>query len=402
MSTTFQNPDQDGFSASGLSVALIGPNDARRRIVANALAGTDATSVREFAAYPSNLAESAQSMGQDFDVVIIDLDSDQNTALELVEAIASGGIATVMVYSMNPDPNLLMSCMRAGAREFLPHPIALGTLSDALSRAWARRPATKTGAKGGAGGKVVVFLGGKGGSGVTTVACNFAVSLVQECNQNAVLIDLDLPLGDAALNLGISPQFSTVDALQNYSRLDQNFLSKLLTKHSSGLFVLAAPGKFPQVEVNHEAVEKLVSIAKQAYDFVVIDAGSRFDMSGTTLVERADTVYLVMQAGIPELRNAHRVISEYFKSGGSNLEIVLNRFMPRSGGVDEEHISKALTRPVQWKIPSDYVTVRRMQNEATPLALEDSMIARAIQDMARTACGMPAKPEKKKGFSLFG
>ncbi len=163
--------------------------------------------------------------------------------------------------------------MRAGAREFsCPHPIALGTLSDALSRAWARRPASKAG-KAGPGGKVVVFLGGKGGSGVTTVACNFAVSLVQECNQNTVLIDLDLPLGDAALNLGITPQFSTVDALQNYSRLDQNFLSKLLTKHSSGLFVLAAPGKFPQVEVNNEAVERLVSMAKQAYDFVVIDAG---------------------------------------------------------------------------------------------------------------------------------
>jgi pilus assembly protein CpaE len=302
---------------------------------------------------------------------------------------------------MNNDPNLLMSCMRSGAREFLSQPVALGPLNEALSRASTRRPTTRMPSSKG-GGKVLVFLGGKGGSGVTTVACNFAVSLVQECSQTAVLIDLDLPLGDAALNLGISPQFSTVDALQNYTRLDQNFLSKLLTKHSSGLFVLAAPGKFPQVEVSNEAMERLVAVARTAFDFVVVDAGSRFDLSGTTLVDQADTVYLVMQAGIPELRNSHRVISEYFKNGGSNLEIVLNRFMPRSGGVDEEHISKALTRPVQWKIPSDYVTVRRMQNEATPLALEDSMIARAIQDMARTACGMPAKPEKKRGFSLFG
>ena len=61
---------------------------------------------------------------------------------------------------------------------------------------------------------MLVFLGGKGGSGVTTVACNFAVSLAQECSQSTVLIDLDLPLGDAALNLGISPQFSTADALR--------------------------------------------------------------------------------------------------------------------------------------------------------------------------------------------
>jgi len=400
MQNHFEDLEQ-AAGASDLSIALIGPNENRRRIVANALAGSGSTMVREFPSYPNKSTDVPRLLEQNFDVFIIDLDGDQRYALELVEEIAANSSITVMVFSMNNDPNLLMSCMRAGAREFLSQPVALGQLNDALTRAGARRPVARMPSNK-PGGKVVVFLGGKGGSGVTTVACNFAVSLVQECEQSAVLIDLDLPLGDAALNLGITPQFSTVDALQNYTRLDQNFLSKLLTKHSSGLFVLAAPGKFPQVEVSNEAMERLVAIARASYDFVVVDAGSRFDLSGTTLVDQADTVYLVMQAGIPELRNSHRVISEYFKTGNSNLEIVLNRFMPRSGGVDEEHISKALTRPVQWKIPSDYVTVRRMQNEATPLALEDSMIARAIQDMARTACGLPAKPEKKKGFSLFG
>jgi pilus assembly protein CpaE len=400
MQNHFQDLEAGG--GSDLSIALIGPNENRRRIVANALAGAGGSSVREFNSYPSKSNDLPRILEQGFDVFIIDLDGDQRFALELVEEIAANAAVTVMVFSMSNDPNLLMNCMRAGAREFLAQPVALGPLNEALQRASTRRPSGRPVPSNKPGGKVLVFLGGKGGSGVTTVACNFAVSLVQECAQSAVLIDLDLPLGDAALNLGISPQFSTVDALQNFTRMDQNFLSKLLTKHSSGLFVLAAPGKFPQVDVSNEAVERLVAVARSSYDFVVVDAGSRFDLSGTTLVDQADTVYLVMQAGIPELRNSHRVISEYFKNGGSNLEIVLNRFMPRSGGVDEEHISKALTRPVQWKIPSDYVTVRRMQNEATPLALEDSMIARAIQDMARTACGMPAKPEKKKGFSLFG
>jgi pilus assembly protein CpaE len=399
MQNHFQDLEAGG--GSDLSIALIGPNENRRRIVANALAGAGSSSVREFNSYPSKANDLPRILEQGFDIFIIDLDGDQRYALELVEEIAANAAVTVMVFSMSNDPNLLMSCMRAGAREFLAQPVGMGPLNEALQRATSRKPSARS-VSNKAGGKVLVFLGGKGGSGVTTVACNFAVSLVQECSQSAVLIDLDLPLGDAALNLGISPQFSTVDALQNYTRMDQNFLSKLLTKHSSGLFVLAAPGKFPQVDVSNEAVERLVAVARSNYDFVVVDAGSRFDLSGTTLVDQADTVYLVMQAGIPELRNSHRVISEYFKNGGSNLEIVLNRFMPRSGGVDEEHISKALTRPVQWKIPSDYVTVRRMQNEATPLALEDSMIARAIQDMARTACGMPAKPEKKKGFSLFG
>ena len=397
-----QTPDSGSVGTSTLSIALIGPHEQRRRIVASALAGADVTTVREFTSFPARISEASHMLDGNYDVVIIDLDSDQSFALELVENVAANPATTVMVYSFQSDPNLLMSCMRAGAREFLSQPIAVGALNEALLRAAMRKPTVRQSPGSKQGGKVMVFLGGKGGSGVTTVACNYAVSLAQDCAQSTVLLDLDLPLGDAALNLGINTQFSTVDALQNYSRLDQNFLSKLLIKHSSGLSVLAAPGKFPQVEVSNDAVEKLVAVAKQTFDYVVVDAGSRFDLSGTTLVEQADTVYLVMQAGIPELRNSHRVISEYFKSGGSNLEIVLNRFMPRAGGVDEEHISKALTRPVQWKIPSDYVTVRRMQNEATPLALEDSMISRAIQEMARTACGMPAKPEKKKGFSLFG
>ena len=129
--------------------------------------------------------------------------------------------------------------------------------------------------------------------------------------------------------------------------------------------------------------------------------GSRFDLTDAGWFEQADTAYLVMQAGIPELRNSHRLISEFFKSGTPKLEIVLNRYVKSSMGVDEEHIEKALTKPISWKIPSDYFNVRRMQNEAVPLALDDSSIARVLQDMARAACGMPPKPEKRKGFSLF-
>ncbi len=385
-----------------LTVGLIGPSDQRRRGIAHALAGCDVTAVQEFGSYPSTPADVIRFQDYRFDVVIIELDSDRDAALALVEQLAASADTTVMVCSSQNDPSVLMQCMRAGAREFLPQPVAIGPLAEALGRAAARKPASKSGKEGA--GKVLVFLGGKGGSGVTTVACNFAVSLVHDCSHTAVLIDLDLPLGDVALTLGITPQFSAADALQNYSRLDTNFLSKLITGHSSGLSVLAAPGKFPQVEVTCEALERLIATARANFEYVIIDAGSRFDLSDNNLVEQADMVYLVMQAGIPELRNSHRVISEYFKSGGSNLELVLNRFIPRAGGVDEEHISKALGRPVQWKIPSDYVAVRRMQNEATPLTLEDSMISRAIREMARAACGKEAEPSKKKrkGFSLFG
>src|SRR6202042_416052 len=139
--------------------------------------------------------------------------------------------STVMVYSAGTDSELLVRCMRAGAREFLTQPIAPNTIAEALVRASVRRPALQPASK--QSGKLLVFLGAKGGSGVTITAGNFALALAQESGKNTVLVDLDLPFGDAALDLGISNEFSTANALENFERLDSNFLTKLLIKHSS-------------------------------------------------------------------------------------------------------------------------------------------------------------------------
>ena len=131
------------------------------------------------------------------------------------------------------------------------------------------------------------------------------------------------------------------------------------------------------------------------FDNVVVDVGSKFDADGTLLYREATTVYLVTQAGIPELRNSNRLISQYFPSGDKKLEIVLNRYEPKALGVTDDHITKALTRPSQWKIPNDYSAVRRMQNTATPLIAEDSPISRLIKKMASTVSGVAQEEPKK-------
>jgi pilus assembly protein CpaE len=396
MSTPTQDPDALG--ANVLTIALIGPDQQRRGAVAIALTGLQAGVTREFSAYPE-LDEVPRMLEDNYDVVIVDLDSNPEYALDLVETICSTGSPTVMVYSAHTDSELLVRCMRAGAREFLTQPFSAGTIAEAMVRASVRRPTARPAKK--TAGRLFVFLGAKGGSGVTTLACNFAVSLAAESGQNTLLIDLHLPLGDAALDLGITAQYSTVNALQNASRLDSNFLSRLLTKHSSGLSVLAAPGKFTPMQTNPEEVDKLLTIARQDFDYVIVDAGTRLDLADTTLFDQASTIYLITQVSIPELRNSNRLVSEFFTKTSSKLEIVLNRFTPRSLGVDEEHITKALTRPATWRVPNDYATARRTQNTATPLSLEDSPISRVIRQMARAASGLPANPEKKKRFGLF-
>jgi pilus assembly protein CpaE len=390
----------DSFGTDPLSIALIGPDEERRKAAASALAECQGAEVREFSAYPPSLDDLPRLLEQRYDVIIVDLDSNSEYALELVESICANGTVTVMVYSSKTDPDLLVRCMRAGAREYLTLPFSHTIMAEALVRAAARRPANRPSRK--VGGRLLVFFGAKGGTGVTTIACNFAVALAQDTSQSTLLIDLDLPLGDAALNLGLVADFSTVNALQDSGRLDASFLAKLLIKHSSGLSVLAAPGKFPHYVASDESIDKMIMVARQDFDNVVVDVGSRLDLAGTSLFRDATTIYLVTQAGIPELRNSNRLISQYFSAGGPKVEIVINRYQPRALGVGDEHVTKALTRAPQWKIPNDFAAVRRMQNTATPLVLEDSPISRQIKEMARSVTGQQEAPAKKKGFSLFG
>ena len=393
-------PNVDTAGGEAMSIALIGPDEQRRAAASAALAQCQAGRVREFSDYPPDLEQVPWLLDQNHDVVIIDVDSNQEYALQLVERICIQSVVTVMVYSTSTDSGLLVRCMRAGAREFLTLPFSNSTLAEALGRASARRPASRSPKK--EDGTLLVFLGAKGGAGVTTIASNFAVALAQESGSSTVLIDLDLPLGDAALNLGIVAEYSTVNALQDFNRLDSSFFSKLLIKHSSGVSVLAAPGKFPQFQAPNEAIDKLIAVARQDFDHVVVDMGSRLDLTDTVLFKGATTVYLVTETSIPGLRNANRLIAQLFSANRPKLEIVINRFESRPLGVAEEHIAKALTRTPDWKVPNDFAAVRQMQNTATPLALADSPISRKIRQMARAASGQPPVAAKKKGFSLFG
>jgi pilus assembly protein CpaE len=334
------------------------------------------------------------------DVVIVDLDGDPEYALEIVERIVSHRLATVFVCSAKANLELAVRCMRAGAREFLTFPLNPATIAEALERISIRgasaHPARKTARK------LFVFLGAKGGCGVTTIAANFAVSVAQESGQTTLLIDLGLPLGDAALNLGMVTEYSTFNALENYNRLDSRLLSTLVARHTSGLSVLAAPTEFSPIPAPLPALEKLLAVARQNFDFVVVDAGSRMDLKDAKFLDDSAILYLVTQGGLTELRNSNRMISQFFAARGSRLQIVVNRHGPQPMLFDDKQIEKALTRPIDWKVPDDYRTARRTQNAATPLAMEDSFISRAIRRIARKACGLPEEDEKKRRFGFLG
>ena len=62
-----------------------------------------------------------------------------------------------------------------------------------------------------------------------------------------------------------------------------------------------------------------------------------------------------------------------------HVEVILNRFNAREIEIDENSATKALARPVDWKIPNDFPAVRTAENTGVPLAMKDSPISRVMQ-----------------------
>ena len=267
-------------------------------------------------------------------------------------------------------------------------------LRDALVRAAARRP-ERTSKK--TRGKLMVFWGAKGGSGVTTLATNFAIALRMETGAEVALVDLNPDLGDVAVFLGVTPRFTVADALQNSKRLDNDFVTTLMTSHTSGISILAAPDTYnPSVQSESRTVGKLMDVVCNQYPYVVIDAGRGLGEGIEPPFQMADTVYLVTQLNIPSLRNTH-VRLPYPARGRSRIELVINRFDPRNTEFDDERVAKVLGLQPKWKVPNDYVAVHRSSNAGNALIMEKSRRVHCEAWRERPRDGPPWRQKRRAG-----
>ncbi|MFY9852918.1 MAG: AAA family ATPase [Terracidiphilus sp.] len=381
-----------------LRVAILDADSQRRNAAAGVLSQISDLAITQAPIFPQNVDDFAKIIQSPYDVVLINADCDQQLTLDLAANLADSTRTELMVYSSRPDMQLVVQLMHAGVREILTAPLDSAELTAAMERAAERYASNHRESR--KNGRLFVFMGSKGGCGVTTIAANFALALTEESKGKTLLIDLGLPLGDAATNLGIKTEFSVFNALQRADRLDTRMLSTMVAKHDTGLEVLASPLVFFDEPAPMGSVDRLIAVAREAYDFVVADVGTRLDLFGSSLFDKSAVVYLVAQVGITELLNANRMVNKFFLTRNDSLQIVLNRFRPGDSLFDERKVKEALTRPAQWKIPDDYAAARRTRDTATPMVLIDSPIARAIREMAKAAVGGATEKAGKKG--LFG
>ena len=151
------------------------------------------------------------------DVILVDIPADAATsALNAIEVFHQEMPDTaVFAIGTMSQPQLIVSAMRVGAKEFIERPTTTTDLLEAFVRLSTNQRKVK---RDGPRGKVFTVVNAKGGSGATTIAVNLALAL-QSAHGNIALVDL-APLGHATLHLNLKAPFTVADAIRNLHRMD--------------------------------------------------------------------------------------------------------------------------------------------------------------------------------------
>ena len=179
-------------------------------------------------------------------VWVIDFDKNEELAAEATTSLQglSQGRSASIALSERSQPDVILRAMRAGCSEYLEKPLRSAQLLDAIARQRARWLASED-LRGSRLGRVLAFIGVRGGAGATTLAVHVATFLAKAHGKRTLIIDHHRHLGHVALFLGLdTPGYSFREVVKNVERLDNDLLESFVAHHSSGVDVLSSPANF--------------------------------------------------------------------------------------------------------------------------------------------------------------
>jgi pilus assembly protein CpaE len=337
------------------------------------------------------------------ELVILDASDVAAEEGELVERLGKQyPAATFMLLTREPQQDLLIRAMRAGMREVLQLPLVHRAFHEAMDRievAAGLSPARE--------GKVLAFISCKGGSGATFLSTNFGYALAALADKKVLLIDLHGQFGDATLYVSDQkPAMTLSDICAQISRMDGAFLDSCLVHVASNFGVLAAaddPNR--TVDMKPEHMDTILRVARQHYDFVVLDVGRQIDAISLRALDQADTIYPVLQLALPDIRDGRRLLDIFRSLGYPNerIRLIVNRY-EKGGKLRLTDLEQALGADVVHTVPNDYLSATDSVNQGIPVLQlsRSSNVARSLAELVEMVASRRVAESKGLFDRLFG
>jgi pilus assembly protein CpaE len=365
----------------GLRVQLVGQGDEHRTEVRDALAalGDPVLNIEEIEPDPEAVVDAAS------DVTMVVFNGNDELSLSYLNARAGQEPRpTLFALLHDRSPDLMKRVLRAGADELLFLPLDPGDATRALLKIseTRRREEIHVG-----NGVIVSLVSLIGGTGVTSLAANLGLALRYAFDKRVAVVDLDLQTGGLSVFLNLEPERTIMALVEGSRKLDSIQLESALSKHASGIYLLAAPKKIEDSELVTDAtVGATLDLMRQLFDFVIVDCGTHIDANTVAAWERSSHLFYVLDQSIGAARCAWRFVDLVGRLGMTGIEpnFILSRFVP-GHPITEDQLSHTLAQEIYTRIPRDEKVLERVQLSAQDLwqVAPNSPLAKSVEDLAR-------------------
>ncbi len=310
----------------------------------------------------------------DATVVVIDLDAgraDEMAALARLMARV-GTWPPVIAVTQAFDENVARTLLQMRIADFLVKPVQ----PIDLVRACARVAKGPGGAAEPTEAKIYTFLPAVGGAGVTTLAVQSAMILLNSGGPRArpstCLVDLDFQHGSVADYLDLEPRLNLAEIEPRPDRLDRQLLEVMLSYHASGLAVVAAPNRPAEMRsFDPDVVTRLLDLVSSNFEYVVFDMPRTWFSWTDSVLLGSNKLFIVSETTVPGLRHAKQLVAAINErlGEGPNPRVIVNRFSQRmfDSGLRRGDLAHTLGEAFLSAIPNDYALVREAIDRGVPL-----------------------------------
>lgn len=351
----------------------------------------------------------AEAKAATLDLALVDVDSVDPAALAAVldGLAASGQAPPILLVGARLSAALVRAAMRLPVSDVLETPFSDEQLQAAvyglLDAAGARAPAPQSSDS-----RCWAVMGAVGGAGATTLAIEFATALAARANRDRAvcLIDLHLADGAAPAYLGATAAMGLAEFGPAAERMDAALLAAFTTPVSKGLDLLACPREPLAFElISKEAVLRILEIACEAYEFVVIDMPRQRRSWSLEVLAGSDEVFIVSELTVPALLSARALAQEVEAAMpiGVRSKIILNRLASRMFGPAPSvaEAERALERKAEAAISSDWEAAAASVNLGGPISQHrpKSKIVRDVAQLVDRLIGGQTPAERRSIWS---
>jgi pilus assembly protein CpaE len=306
-------------------------------------------------------------------VAVIDLDAAMPGEMQALERLMAriGSWPPVIVLTQSFDATVARTLLQMRVADFMVKPVEAVELVRTCVRVAKDASASSEGTEA----EIYTFLPAVGGSGVTTLAVQTAMTLLNSGpggKSSTCLVDLNFQHGACADYLDIEPRLNLGEIEPRPERLDRQLLEVMLSHHPSGLAVIAAPNKPAEMRsFDPDVVTRLLDMVSTHFDYVVFDMPRTWFSWTDSVLLGSNRLFIISEMTVPGLRHAKQLVEAIKErlGDGPKPQVIINRFVQKmfSSGLRKGDIEQVLGDSFACCIPNDYGLVREAIDRGVPL-----------------------------------